>query len=458
MGEGIEKILQAQRAFFDSQKTRDLGFRIEMLKKLKTAIRANEKRILNALHRDLRKSEFEGYLIEVGGVYEEIHLHIKHLKRWAAPEKVGTGIKAFPGKSYVIREPYGVTLIMAPWNYPFQLLIAPLVGAMAAGNCAVLKPAHYSEATSEVIEELIGSTFPPEYISVFKGGRDVIQKLLDQRYDNIFFTGSPFLGRIVMEAAARNLTPVTLELGGKSPCIVDSKANIPLAAKRITWGKFVNAGQTCICPDYLMVHSSVKDEFLREMKKTIGELYGSDPSKSPDFGRIINKEQYSRLVKLLEGQKVYVGGEHDPADRYIAPTILTDVKPDSAVMKEEIFGPIIPLMTYDSIDEVVKFINGRPKALSLYLFSDDKANQQEILAKTSFGGGCINDTLIHAGNPNLPFGGVGNSGMGSYHGKASFEAFSHRKSILKKSTLIDLKMRYAPYDAKKLALVRKLVH
>lgn len=458
MVEGIEKIINEQREFFNSRKTMDIGFRIEMLKKLKAAIKENEKKILDALHHDLHKPEFEGYLIEVGGVYEELHLHINNLKKWAKPEKVGTGIKAFPGKSFVIREPYGVSLIIAPWNYPFQLLIAPLVGAIAAGNCAVLKPAHYSEATSAVIEELITGIFPPKYVSVFKGGRDVIKQLLQQRYDTIFFTGSPALGRIVMESAAKNLTPVILELGGKSPCIVDAGVNIALAAKRIAWGKFVNAGQTCICPDYLLVHSSIKDVFLQAMKGAIRDLYGENPSSSPDYGRIINKEQYERLVNLMEKQNVYLGGQCNPGDRYIAPTILTDVSPDSAVMKEEIFGPIFPMITYTSIDEVIGFVNSRSKPLALYLFSENSNTHKEVLSKISFGGGCINDTLIHAGNPNLPFGGVGNSGMGSYHGKASFEAFSHRKSILKKSTWIDLKMRYAPYNSKKLAMVKKLVH
>ncbi|HOD13820.1 MAG TPA: aldehyde dehydrogenase [Spirochaetota bacterium] len=457
MGGVIEKILGDQRAFFNSGKTKDVYFRIEMLKKLRAAIKNREQQILSALHTDLRKSEFEGYLIEVGGVYEELHLHIKNVKRWAKPEKVGTGIKAFPGTSYIMREPYGVSLIIAPWNYPFQLLIAPLVGAIAAGNCAMLHPAHYSEATSAVIEELIAETFPPSYIAVFRGGREVIKELLGLRFDAIFFTGSPALGAIVMEAAAKHLTPVTLELGGKSPCIVDEDANIPLAAKRIAWGKFVNAGQTCICPDYCIVHSSVRDEFLRELKGAVTGMYGADPSASPDFGRIINRNQYERLVRLLEGQKVFLGGEHDAGERYIAPTILMDVSPDAAIMKEEIFGPIVPVLSCSSIDEAIGFVNARPKPLSLYLFSDNKAVQRAVLTGTSFGGGCVNDTLVHAGNPNLPFGGVGSSGMGSYHGRASFEAFSHRKSILKKSTLIDLKMRYAPYDAGKLAMVRKLV-
>lgn len=458
MREDIEKVLKEQREFFNSQQTRDLDFRIAMLKKLKAAITEKEQKILDALRHDLRKSKFEGYLIEVGGVYEELHLHIKNLKKWARPEKVGTGLKALPGKSFILREPYGVALIIAPWNYPFQLLMAPLVGAIAAGNCAVLKPAHYSEATTAVIEELITETFPREYISVFTGGRDVISALLQQRYDTIFFTGSPPLGRIVMEAAAKHLTPVTLELGGKSPCIVHEDADIPLAARRIAWGKLVNAGQTCICPDYLLVHTAAKDRLLEAMKDVMRDLYGDNPAESPDYGRIINRQQHERLVRLLDKQNVYLGGQCDPADRYIAPTILNDVSPDSPVMQEEIFGPILPVMTYTSIDEVIDFVNARPKPLALYLFSESNNIQNEVLSKTSFGGGSVNDTLIHAGNPNLPFGGVGSSGMGSYHGRASFEAFSHRKSILKKATWIDLKMRYAPYDAKKLAMVKKLVH
>jgi aldehyde dehydrogenase (NAD+) len=457
MQDSIEKILKEQSEFFNSQQTKDIGFRIEMLKKLQSAIKQKEKRILDALHHDLHKPAFEGYMIEIGGVYEELHLHIKNLKKWAALERVTTGVKGFPGKSFIIREPYGIALIIAPWNYPFQLLMQPLVGSIAAGNCTVLKPAHYSEATSEVISELIDDIFPSAYVSVFRGGREVINSLLQQRYDKIFFTGSPTLGKIVMEAAAKNLTPVSLELGGKSPCIVHADVNVALAAKRIAWGKFVNAGQTCICPDYLMVHATIKKEFLGAMKNAIRDLYGEDPAMSPDYGRIINSDQYTRLVHLLAGENVYLGGQCSPDERYIAPTLLTDVSRDSEVMQEEIFGPIFPILTYTSINEVIDFVNSRPKPLALYLFSENTGIQKEVLLKTSFGGGSVNDTLVHVGNSNLPFGGVGYSGMGSYHGKATFETFSHRKSILKKSTLIDLKLRYAPYNENKLAMVRKLV-
>lgn len=452
----IEQVLKEQRAFFTTQKTKDIHFRIETLKKLKAAIKQKETKILNAMYHDLRKSEFEGYAIELGEVYEDLNIHIKKLKKWAAPEHVRTNIKFFSAKSYVVREPYGVVLIIAPWNYPFQLAIGPLVGAIASGNCAIVKPANYSEATSDIIEELIHDIFPASYVSVFNGGRDVIKELLQQKYDSIFFTGSPSLGRIVMEAASKNLTPVTLELGGKSPCIVNADVNVSLAAKRIAWGKFTNAGQTCVCPDYVLVHSSIKDKFLHAMKNAIRELYGDDPAESPDFGRIINAKEFTRLEKLLSGQKIYCGGVVNSSERYISPTILTDVSPDSLVMQEEIFGPILPVLQFSSINKVIDFVNARPKPLALYLFTKDKATEKAVCSQISFGGGCINDTLIHAGNPNLPFGGVGSSGMGSYHGRASFETFSHRKSILKNTTLIDIKLRYPPYNSKKLAILKML--
>lgn len=445
---GMTEIIESQRDYFLTHETKDFNFRIENLKKLKRAILKYEDRIYEALRKDLHKSQFEAFVTEVGFVLEEISYHIKNLKKWMKPTKVRTDLVNFKSRSYILHEPFGVVLIMAPWNYPFQLLMDPLVGAIAAGNCVTLKPANYSENVAEVIRDLIGETFDEKYISVFTGGRTVIQEILDQRFDYIFFTGGPFLGKIVMEKASCYLTPVSLELGGKSPCIVEDDANLDVAARRIVFGKFLNSGQTCIAPDYLMVNKKVKGRLLDKIKDTVTEFFGENPRSSQDYGRIINDNQFRKLTELLKTGNVIFGGESDERDRYIAPSIMDNVKPEDPIMQEEIFGPILPVMEYDTLDEVVSFINSREKPLAFYFFTSSRKKEKYILSRTSSGGGCINDTMVHLTNPRMPFGGVGNSGMGAYHGKHTFDTFSHHRSILAKTTLFDIPLRYAPYKDK----------
>ena len=444
----ISNIITAQREYYLTHATRDIDFRIENLKKLKGAILKYENKLYDALKKDLGKSTFEAYATEIGFTLEEISGHIANLRKWAKPTKIRTDMVNFYSRSSILHEPLGIVLVMAPWNYPFQLLFNPLIGAISAGNCVALKPAHYSDHTAEVIKELITETFDERYISVFTGGRTVIQELLDERFDYIFFTGGTHLGRIVMEKASRHLTPLTLELGGKSPCIVDADANIDIAARRITFGKFLNSGQTCIAPDYLLVHSDIKKQLIERIKHYVTLFFGLDPQKSPDYGRIINHEQFERLSALIKTGTVIAGGSIDPKDRYIAPTLLDPVKPGDPIMQEEIFGPILPVLEYNDLDEVISFVNGREKPLAFYFFSSSRQKQKKLLESTSSGGGCINDTMLHLTNPRMPFGGVGYSGMGSYHGKFSFDTFSHHRAILSKSTLFDLPLRYAPYKNK----------
>lgn len=454
--ENISTTIANQHNFFANHQTKNIEFRVEMLKKLRKAIVENEKKITDAIYSDFNKSEFEAYITEILMAYQEIDFHIKHLKKWAKPKRVKSGRINIPAKGYIVPEPFGVALIMAPWNYPFQLLISPLVGAIAAGNCAVLKPSELSVNTSHILVEIIEKTFSPNYISIFTGGIETNQALLAEKYDFIFFTGSTSVGKLIMAEAAKNLTPICLELGGKSPCIVDEDANIENAANRIAWGKFVNAGQTCIAPDYLFVHQSVKDAFLNEFVRSIQKMYGTNPIESPDFTRIINERHFERVVNYLSGEKVFFGGQHDKSKRYIAPTVLIDVLPESAVMQDEIFGPVLPVLTFEKLDEVIAYVNERPKPLALYYFSDNKKKQKEIIAKTSSGGCCINDTIVHIAGHDMPFGGVGNSGMGRYHGKASFDLFSNQRSVLIKSNFIDIPLRYAPYK-NKLSLIKKLL-
>ncbi|HEY1406828.1 MAG TPA: aldehyde dehydrogenase [Spirochaetota bacterium] len=452
----IATTIESQRAFFATHTTKDIDFRKEMLCTLKRAIIAYEERLYAAMYADLHKSKFESYETEIGIVLEEIGSHLKNIKRWTKPEKVKTGIAHFYSTSKIIREPYGVTLIVSPWNYPFQLLINPLVGAISSGNCAILKPADYTPRTSQTIADMVREYFRSDYIAVFTGGRTVNQALLEERYDYIFFTGSPALGKIVMEKASRYLTPVSLELGGKSPCIVDSDAAIKVAAKRIAWGKLLNAGQTCIAPDYLFVHRSIKRELLDEIKSNIIKMYGDDPQKSVDYPRIVNEKQFNHVIKLIEGGKIIFGGKVDAHDRYISPTIIDNVKPDDAIMQEEIFGPVLPVLDFDNIDDVIRYVNVNPKPLAFYYFSESRAKQKYVLSRTTSGGGCINDTIVHLANNNMPFGGVGNSGMGGYHGKYSVDAFSHKRSVLTKSTLFDIPVRYAPY-ADKIKLLKRIL-
>jgi len=442
-------VLQAQRDFFLTCATRDPEFRVKQLKILRKAILAYEERLYEAFWKDLRKSKFEVYATEIGFVLEELGLHIRNVHRWSKPQKTGTNqLLHFWSKSRIYQEPFGLVLVMAPWNYPFQLLINPLIGAISAGNCAALKPSELTPTIAGVMGEMIGEYFSTEYISFFNGDVELSKALFNEHWDLIFFTGSPAVGRFVMESAVKNLCPLVLELGGKSPCIVDAGARLEVAASRIVWGKFLNAGQTCIAPDYLFVHSSVKDEFLHLMSKKITRYFGANPKESKDFPRIVSEGKTQRLAGFLSHGKLIAGGEVDIHDRFISPTILDDIKPDDPIMQEEIFGPILPVMEFSDISVVFNYINSHPKPLALYYFSEDKAGQSEVLEKTSSGGACINDVIIHIANSNMPFGGVGNSGMGKYHGKYSFEAFSHQRAVMSKSTRTDVPVRYPPYNGK----------
>jgi len=451
----ISDIIQQQREFFATGKTKDVAFRLEQLKRLKQAILDNQTAILEAVNADLNKPEFEAYATEIG-VVREIDYAIKHLKSWVKPKKVSTSIEQFPSSACIYPEPLGVVLIISPWNYPFQLMISPLVGAIAAGNCAILKPSELAANTSRIVTQITKKTFDPAYITSIEGGVETSQELLAEKFDHIFFTGGTKIGQIVMEAAAKHLTPVTLELGGKSPCIVDSNVHIEHAAKRIAWGKFINAGQTCIAPDYLLVDRTVKNDLLTSIKQYIQEFYGDDPAKSPDYGRIINQRHFERLASFLNEGQPYIGGQTNPEERYIAPTIIDGVDWDTPIMQEEIFGPILPVLEYSDLSDAIAKINARPKPLALYLFSKDQQKQERVLQETSSGGVCINDTVMQVGVSELPFGGVGSSGIGSYHGKASFDTFSHRKSVLKRSFLLDLDWRYAPYQGK-LKLIKRII-
>ncbi|MCB0501659.1 MAG: aldehyde dehydrogenase [Bacteroidetes bacterium] len=441
-----KKLTEKQRAYFNSGKTLSVDFRLEQLKKLRQLIVDNETRILDALHKDLKKNHTEGYVTEVGFTLAELDHTIKGIKKWAKPKKVGTAMFHAVATSYIYSDPYGVVLIVGPWNYPFQLTIAPLIGAMAAGNCSIVKPSEIAGHTGKLVVELLNENFDEGYIKAIFGGVEESKALLDEKFDYIFFTGGTGIGKIFYQAAAKHLTPVTLELGGKSPCIVDKKIQLEYSSKRITWGKWTNAGQTCVAPDYLLVHKESKAKLIDKMKKHLKDFYGEDAQQSPDYGRIINHNHFKRLEKLLEKGNILVGGTTDEDDLYIAPTIIDNVSLEDPVMQDEIFGPILPIIEYSNTSEILELVNNHfGKPLALYVFSEDGDFVEEILTKTSSGGGCVNDTLMHLGNGNLPFGGVGDSGIGAYHGEYSFDTFSHKKSILKKSTLIDLAIRYAPF-------------
>lgn len=456
--EDVEELLGEHRYFFHSGAVREAAFRLEQLQKLKDAIKRSENRITAALHQDLRKSEFEAYATEIGFTLDSIGYMMKHLKRWMKPVRVKSPLHMFPGKSMIISEPYGTVLIIGPFNYPFQLLIEPLIGAIAAGNCAVLKPSESTPAVSAVIEEMIRDTFDPAYIRVVQGEKETTNLLIHAPFDYIFFTGSVPVGKIVLEAAAKNLVPVTLELGGKSPVIVDKSANLEIAAKRIIWGKLINVGQTCIAPDYLLVHRGIAEELITRMKRCITDFYGQDIQRNAEYGRIVNERQHQRIAAIVEQDrdKVILGGDMAPEDLYIAPTLLYPADYKDAAMQDEIFGPVLPIIEYTTLEEAISSINGRPKPLALYLFTEDKRVEQEVLGRVSFGGGCINDTITHVASPHLPFGGVGPSGIGGYHGKHSFDVFSHRKSIVKRGTKPDLGIVYPPYG-NKIKLARKLL-
>lgn len=452
----ISDLLHQQRRFFQSGQTKDISFRIKQLKLLKQLILDQKSEIFERLSADLSKPIFESYALEIGLSIKEIDYALKHIKAWTTPQKLSVPIEQIPGSAWVYPEPLGIVLIVGAWNYPFQLIISPLVGAIAAGNCTILKPSEFAPHTSQFLADLFQKHFDPAYIALVEGGIETSQQLFKEKFDHIFFTGSTTVGKIVMEAAAKNLTPVTLELGGKSPCIVDSDINLDLTARRITWGKFINAGQTCIAPDYLLVDKIIKKALLKKIEDCIQEFYGANPVKSPDYARIINQKHFERLLKFFKDGEIIIGGETDSEDRYIAPTVIDNVTWDAPVMQEEIFGPILPIIEYDTLTEAIELVNQRPKPLALYFFSRNKNHQERILRETSSGGVSINDTAMQFGVTALPFGGVGNSGIGKYHGNSSFETFSHQKSVLKKSFLLDLKWRYAPYEGK-LNLIKWLI-
>ncbi|WP_281298687.1 aldehyde dehydrogenase [Flavobacterium limnophilum] len=434
----------------------NINFRKETLIKLLNAVIIHENEIIQALHDDFKKPAFEAVLTETSYVIVELKDTIKNLKNWAKPKKVFPSLLNFPSKDYIYKEPYGKVLILAPWNYPFQLALCPLISAVAAGNQVVLKPSELTPKTSEIIVKIITKVFDKNHVEVIEGGVEVSQKLLSERWDYIFFTGSVAVGKIVAKAAAENLTPITLELGGKNPCIIDETANLKLAAKRIAWGKFVNAGQTCIAPDYILIQKNMKPHFVNFLKEEITKAYGENPAESPDFARIINAKNWQRLVNMIEPNKVIFGGQSHAKDCYIAPTLVEETSADSPIMQEEIFGPILPILVYEKETEIDVLIAKHEKPLALYIFTENPSFYRRIIESHSFGGGCVNDTMIHFANKRLPFGGVGHSGMGAYHGKMSFDTFSHQKSIVKKANWLDLPMRYAPYKDK-LPTIKKIL-
>jgi len=446
------------RAGFDSGRTRREAWRRAQLQAVKALLQENKQEFVDALAADFGKPTLEALAADIGATAQDVDLALKKLSKWMKPQSVSSTMMVQPAKSKIISEPLGVVLIISPWNYPVQLLLSPLVGAIAAGNCAVLKPSELTPHTSALLAKLIPQYLDRDCITLIEGAVDETTELLNQRFDHIMYTGNGQVAKIVMAAAAKHLTPVTLELGGKSPVIVDASANLDVAARRIAWGKFVNAGQTCIAPDYVLCHESVRSDLLQKLKQVAREFYGESPKQSKDLARIVNVRHHRRLTALLkDGGTVFMGGETDEETRYIAPTILVDVDPESAVMSEEIFGPILPVLSVSSVDEAMGFVSGREKPLALYVFSEDQKVADEVLARTSSGGACVNAAIFHIANPNLPFGGVGPSGMGAYHGKASFDTFSHQKSVLMKSTRFDIKALYPPYTKFKTGMAKKML-
>ncbi len=450
----ISNLVEKQRKYFAAGATKNMDTRIWVLKKLHRAIRSHQSELAQAMRTDLGKSASESYMCEIGLTLSELSFQIRHLKKWARPKRHMTDLANFHGRSFSLREPYGCVLVMSPWNYPFLLCMEPLIGAIAAGNCCILKPSAYSPATSAAIKALIQEVFPEEYAAVIEGGRAENSALLEERFDYIFFTGGVTVGKLVMEKAAVHLTPVTLELGGKSPCIVDKTSDLKLAAARIAFGKYLNCGQTCVAPDYLLIHRSVKEAFLDHLSRMITEMYGSHPLDNPDYGKIINQKHFQRLVNLMTPEKVIYGGATDPASLRIAPAIMDHVTREDAVMQEEIFGPILPVIAFDDIEEAFRFVLEGEKPLAAYLFTGDKKTEKHFLDRISFGGGCINDTVVHLATSRMGFGGVGCSGMGSYHGRRSFETFTHEKNILKKYGWVDLPLRYQPHGKTKDKIIR----
>ncbi len=450
----MKELLETQRRFFLTHATRDVRFRREALKRLRRAILAYEPQLAEALHADLGKGAVESYMSEIGMVLAGLRDTLAHLRRWSRPKRVAAPLAQFPASCEVIPEPYGVALIVSPWNYPVLLGLDPLVAALAAGNCAVLKPSEMAPHVSAVLAKMLGETFPREYVAVVEGGIEASNALLELPFDKIFFTGSPAVGRIVMAAAAKHLTPVTLELGGKSPCIIDETADVALAARRIAFGKVLNAGQTCVAPDYVLIAAAKKDAFVAAYARAVEQMLGAEPLTNEALPRIVNARHFERLTGLMQGATAAVGGQGDPASLRIAPTLLTGVTPESPCMQEEIFGPILPVLTYGSLAEVEAFVLARPKPLACYIFSSSGRHIERLKNTLSFGGGCVNDTIVHLAVAGLPFGGVGNSGMGAYHGHAGFRAFCHEKSVLRKAAWLDLPFRYQPYTRLKDRLLR----
>ncbi|WP_273568978.1 aldehyde dehydrogenase [Maribacter halichondriae] len=440
------ELLKKQRDFFATGKTKEVSFRKKALKRLQKEIILKEDAICDAIYTDFKKPRFETLATETQFVLADIKHTLKKINYWAQPERVSSTLMNWPSSDYIYNEPYGTVLIIAPWNYPFQLAIAPIIGAISAGNTAIIKPSELTPNTSKIVAEIIKKVFGPEYVSVVEGGVEIAQQLLSEKWDYIFFTGSTRVGQIVYESAAKHLTPVTLELGGKNPCIVDETAAIEIAAKRIAWGKFLNAGQTCIATDYILVHNSVKEKLVDALKESITSFYGENVENSTDYARTVNKKHYSGLKEMLKGEEILFGGQYNDADNYLAPTLVNEPKMDGKLMEGEIFGPILPIISYGKEADIDRHIKNHGKPLATYVFSKRKSFQKNIINKYSFGGGAINDTVIQITNKNLPFGGVGGSGIGAYHGKTSFELFSHQKAIIKKGTWFDPPLRYPPYN------------
>lgn len=452
----LKELVSAQRRYWNSGATRSVGFRRDMLEKLERAVVSRERELLSALREDLGKAPYESYACEVGMTLAELRCAKSHLTRWAAPKGRPSPMALFPAKSRVVADPYGVALIMSPWNYPVQLTLVPLISALAAGNCAVVKPSAYAPACSAVLKALISDIFPREYAAVVEGGRAENSALLEERFDYIFFTGSTEVGRTVMRAAAEFLTPVTLELGGKSPVIIGEDADLKLAARRLAWGKFLNAGQTCVAPDHVWVPEGMRDALVEELGKQIRALYGENPLESPDLPKIVNEKHFNRVNGLIQREKTAIGGKSDPVTRRIEPTVLVDVTETDAVMGDEIFGPVLPILTYTDLEELLARQQQKPRPLALYLFTRDRRAEERILRMVPSGGVCVNDTVVHLANPNVPFGGVGGSGMGACHGKAGFDTFTHYRTVVRRGAL-DLPVRYPPYGGKGLGLLKKLM-
>ncbi len=454
----LREKINKQREYFSTGETKDINFRIEKLKKLRDVLKSEEEKVFEALKKDLMKSSFESYVTEVAMVYDEINMHIKNIKKWSKKRRVKTPLVQFQAKSFIQLEPYGVVLIIGPFNYPFMLTMYPLIGAIAAGNTAVIKPSESAPETSKILKEILEKVFDEKYVLHVnpERGKEVVEELLKEKFDYVFFTGSATVGKIVMKAASQYLTPLTLELGGKSPCIIDEDCKVELAARRIVWGKLMNSGQTCVAPDYLYVHKDIEEEFIKKLEEEIKNQFGDNPLESKDYSKMVNEREFNRVLSYIDKEKLVFGGNYNRKTFQIEPTILKNITWDNPVMEREIFGPIFPILTFENLDEVIRVVNSKDKPLALYYFSEDKNKIEKVLNSTSSGGVTINDTLVHVSSSYLPFGGVGNSGMGEYHGKYSFDLFSNKKGVMNRKTFLDLKIRYAPFQ-NKLTIVKKIM-